>query len=140
MGGGDAHKTAQGRVFVGGHWREEKEWPLARTAYTPYYLQADGGLSPQKPAAEQPPITYLFDPRYPVPTLGGNVSSQGTLMFQGAAGQKCRPTFWLCTDAKPLSARNSEGVFQTPPRAAAMEGTGRLASKLWTASDAPCTD
>src|SRR5258708_25207504 len=57
MGGGDAHKTAQGRVFVGGHWREEKEWPLARTDYTPYYLQADGGLSPQKPVTEPPPIT-----------------------------------------------------------------------------------
>jgi len=28
MGGGDAHKTPEGRVFVGGHWRDEHEWPL----------------------------------------------------------------------------------------------------------------
>ena len=61
------------------------------------------------------PTTYTFDPRNPVPTLGGNVSSQGTLMFQGAADQRCRPDFWLCTDTRPLSARNDVLVFQTPP-------------------------
>ena len=50
MGGGDAHKTPEGRVFVGGHWRDEQEWPLARATATPYYLHADGALSPDKPA------------------------------------------------------------------------------------------
>jgi len=30
MGGGDGHKTPESRIFVGGHWREEQEWPLAR--------------------------------------------------------------------------------------------------------------
>ena len=30
MGTGDAHKTAEGRLFVGGDWRDEREWPLAR--------------------------------------------------------------------------------------------------------------
>ena len=48
MGGGDAHKTAEGRLFVGGAWRDEREWPLARTVYTPYYLHADGTLSPRR--------------------------------------------------------------------------------------------
>ena len=89
MGGGDAHKTPEGRLFVGGHWRDEQEWPLARAVATPYYLSPDGALSPNKPA-EAAPVTYTFDPRNPVPTLGGNVSSQGTLMFQGAADQRCR--------------------------------------------------
>jgi hypothetical protein len=69
MGGGDAHQTPEGRIFVGGHWRDEDEWPLARTAVTPYYLHANGLLSAQKPANETP-ITYQFDPRHPVPTLG----------------------------------------------------------------------
>jgi len=139
MGGGDAHKTPEGRIFVGGHWRDEREWPLARTAPTPYYLHAGGVLSPEKPAAEHS-TTYLFDPRNPVPTLGGNVSSQGTLMFQGAADQRCRPDFWLCSDSKPLSARNDILVFQTPPLDAAMEVTGRLIVKLWAASNSPDTD
>ncbi len=44
MGGGDAHKTADGRIFVGGHWRDEQEWPLARTVYTPWYLHGKGAV------------------------------------------------------------------------------------------------
>jgi len=75
MGGGDAHKTREGRIFVGGHWRDEQDWPLARAVPTPYYLHARSNLSPDKPAADNP-ITYQFDPRNPVPTLGGNVSSK----------------------------------------------------------------
>jgi uncharacterized protein len=139
MGGGDAHKTAEGRVFVGGAWRDEQEWPLARTVPTPYYLHAGGTLSPDKPS-DRPPTMYLFDPKNPVPTLGGNVSSQGTLMFQGAADQRCRTDFWLCTDTRPLSARNDVLVFQTPPLDRDTEVTGRLIVKLWAATDAPDTD
>jgi putative CocE/NonD family hydrolase len=139
MGGGDAHKTPEGRIFVGGHWRDEQEWPLARTAPTPYYLHSNGVLSPDKPVDDRP-ITYLFDPRNPVPTLGGNVSSQGTLMFQGAADQRCRLDFWLCSDTQPLSARNDVLVFQTPPLTGDIEVTGRLIVKLWAASNAIDTD
>jgi hypothetical protein len=139
MGGGDAHKTKEGRIFVGGAWRNEQDWPLARTAATPYYLHANGTLSTE-PARSERSTTYAFDPRNPVPTLGGNVSSQGTLMFQGAADQRCRPEFWLCSDAKPLSARNDVLVFQTAPLAHDMEVTGRLIVKLWAASDGPDTD
>ena len=140
MGGGDAHRTAEGRVFVGGHWRDEQEWPLARTQPTPYYLHANGLLSPEKPPVAAAPVTYTFDPRNPVPTLGGNISSQGNLMFQGAINQRCRTDFWLCTDTKPLSARNDVVVFQTPPLAADLEVTGRLIVKLWASSDSLDTD
>lgn len=138
MGGGDAHKTKEGRIFVGGHWRNEQEWPLARAVETPYYLHFNGTLATEAPHDRS--ITYAFDPRNPVPTLGGNVSSQGTLMFQGAADQRCRPEFWLCSDSKPLSARNDVLVFQTAPLAHDMEVTGRLIVKLWAASDGPDTD
>ena len=139
MGGGDAHKTAEGRVFVGGHWRNEQEWPLGRTEYMPMYIHADGSLSAVKPANERP-LRYTFDPHNPVPTLGGNVSSQGTLMTQGATDQRCRPGFWLCSDSRPLSARNDVLVFQTKPLDQDMEVTGRLVVKLWAASNCPDTD
>ncbi len=139
MGGGDAHKTPEGRIFVGGHWRNEQEWPLARTAPTPYYLHANGVLGPAKPGDDRP-ITYQSDPRNPVPTLGGNISSQGTLMFQGAADQRCRADFWLCSDTRPLSARNDVLVFQTPPLTGDIEVTGRLIVKLWASSNALDTD
>jgi hypothetical protein len=61
-------------------------------------------------------------------------------MFQGAADQRCRLDFWLCSDTKPLSARNDVLVFQTPPLASDIEVTGRLIVKLWASSDALDTD
>src|ERR1035438_9006922 len=114
-------------------------WPLARTAYTPYYLHAGGSLSPLKPAKE-PPATYLFDPRHPVPTLGGNISSQGNLMFQGAADQRGRLDFWLTHDTKPLCASQHLGVYQPPPLAGDTEVTGPLVVTLWASTSARDTD
>jgi putative CocE/NonD family hydrolase len=139
MGGGDAHKTPEGRIFVGGHWRDEQEWPLARAQATQYYFHSAGVLSTEK-AADDRPVSYLFDPRNPVPTMGGNVSSQGPLMFQGAFDQRCRPDFWLCSDSRPLSARNDVVVFQTPPLERDMEVTGHLIVKVWASSSAVDTD
>jgi putative CocE/NonD family hydrolase len=148
MGGGDAHKTAEGRVFVGGHWRDEQEWPLARTQSIPYYVHADGTLSTAGPSASAP-TRFTFDPRHPVPTIGGNLSSENTptphgsefrLMFRGAADQRCRPDFWLCADALPLASRNDVLVYRTPPLEADTEVTGRLVVKLWASSSALDTD
>ena len=141
MGGGDAHKTPEGRLFVGGAWREEREWPLARTVYTPYYLHADGTLSHDNSDGDRPrPLGISFDPRNPVPTIGGNVSSEGVLMPRGAQDQRCYPEHWLCKDTLPLSARQDVVVFQTPPLQEDVEVTGRLVVKLWASSNAPDTD
>ncbi len=145
MGAGDAHKTARGGVFVGGRWRDEREWPLARTRVTPYYLHRDGTLSPEPPRRTTAdsgagPTRYTFDPRNPVPTIGGNVSSEGTLMLRGAQDQRCRGDIWLCGDTLPLSARPDVVVFQTPPLGQDLEVTGRLIMKLWAASSATDTD
>ena len=54
MGGGDARRTPEGRIFVGGRWREETEWPLSRARPTPYYLHAGGGLSTETPRGTLP--------------------------------------------------------------------------------------
>lgn len=139
MGGGDGHKTAEGRIFVGGHWREENEWPLARSLARPFYLQAGGRLSSNLPRTA-PPTRYLFDPRDPVPTLGGNISSGDGLMGSGAMDQVCRPQVLGCADRRPLSARNDVLVFETTPLAEDLEVTGRLVVKLWISSQAPDTD
>lgn len=140
MGGGDTHKTPEGRIFVGGHWRDEREWPLARTAATAYYLHADGSLSTERPGESSSSTPYLFDPRHPVPTLGGNISSEGILMSRGAMDQRCRAEVWTCADTRPLSARNDVLVFQGPPLDRDVEVTGRLIVKLWASSSAPDTD
>jgi uncharacterized protein len=139
MGGGDAHRTPEGRLFVGGAWRDEREWPLARAVDTHYYLHADGTLAPSPPLPAEP-TRYSFDPRRPVPTLGGNVSSEGVLMARGAQDQRCRPDYWMCEDSLPLSARSDVVVFQTPPLERDVEVTGRLIVELWASSDGTDTD
>jgi putative CocE/NonD family hydrolase len=139
MGGGDGHRTPEGRLFVGGHWRDEPEWPLARATPTPFYLTAGGGLSRQLPAAS-PPSSYRFDPRHPVPTLGGPVSSQRDLMLAGAQDQVCRPDLWPCEDDRPLAERPDVLVFQTEPLAEPLQVIGPLVVTLWAASDGPDTD
>jgi putative CocE/NonD family hydrolase len=140
MGGGDAHKTPEGRIFVGGHWRDEQEWPLARAVNRSYYFQPDGSLSTRQPPSSEP-THYLSDPKHPVPTLGGNISSQGALMLAGGVDQRCRADFWACEgDARPLAARNDVLVFQTGPLTEDMEVTGRLNVKLWVSSSVPDTD
>ena len=69
------------RIFVMGdnQWRDENEWPLARTRFTPVYLSSggkansargDGRLDFVAPAA-QPADSYVYDPADPVPTCGG---------------------------------------------------------------------
>ena len=139
MGGGDGRRTPEGRVFVGGQWRDEREWPLARAVPTEFHLHAGGGLStaPPPPSA---PTSYRFDPRDPVPAIGGPVSSQGDLMQSGAQDQRCRPDLWPCAGDRPLAERPDVIVFQTDPLEAPMEVTGPLVVKLWASSDGPDTD
>jgi uncharacterized protein len=139
MGGGDGHKTPEGRIFVGGHWRTEKEWPLQHIISTSYYLHGDGSLGTEKPGAEKP-SQLQFNPKNPVPSIGGNVSSQMGLMQAGAYDQHCRPEVLGCSDKRRLSARNDVLVFQTQPLTEELEVTGPLVVNLWASSSAVDTD
>lgn len=139
MGGGDGHKTREGRIFVGGHWRREKQWPLERAVSTPYYLHGDGSLGIEKAGAGAP-SQFEFDPKHPVPSIGGNVSSQMGLMQAGAYDQRCRPEVSGCSDKRRLSSRNDVLVFQTPPLSEDLEVTGPLVMNLWASSSASDTD
>ena len=140
MGTGDGGKTEQGLLRHGGVWREEQEWPLARTRPTPYYLQPGGGLTTEKPAMAEAGTSYDFDPRDPVPTLGGNISSGDGLMQQGAWDQRGGEKFWNWQQPIPLSARRDVVVFQTEPLAEDLEVTGEIEVKLWASSSALDTD
>jgi len=84
--------------------------------------------------------SYSFDPANPVPTLGGNVASEGALMLRGAREQRCQSTDWPCKSILPLSARSDVLEYQTSPLAQDVEVTGRLIVKLWASSHGPDTD
>ncbi len=129
MGTGDGHRTAEGKLFHGGDWRDEPAWPLARAKATRYYLQPGGALATTMPPASAP-TGYTFDPADPVPTM----------YRYGAYDQRCRADIPYCQDTLPLAARPDVLVFRTPMLDRDVEVTGFLSATLLAASDAIDTD
>lgn len=140
MGTGDDHRSAAGRLKHGGYWRGEKEWPLARANSVPYYLHRDGTLGTERPGEVKSHTTFTFDPRHPVPTIGGNISSNGGLMAHGGYDQRPRDDTHAAHDHLPLSERRDVLVFRTPPLADDTEVTGTVEVKLWISSTTTDTD
>src|SRR5262245_22413661 len=140
MGSGDGHKTPDGLLFHGGSWRDETEWPPAKSKPTPYYFQRTGGLTTTGPNIDRSVTSYVFDPKNPVPTIGGNISSGDGILLQGGWDQRGGPHVWNFTDPLPLSARNDVLVYRTNPLANDLEVTGEIQVKLWASSTAPDTD
>ena len=129
------------RLFVMGEnrWRDENEWPLARTVYTPYYLRSgghantadgDGRLAKDAPAggaegagtapASEPPDRYQYDPRRPV--VIENFEVMGPY------------------DRSKLQSRQDVLVYTTEPLLEDVEVTGPVTAHLWAASSAVDTD
>jgi putative CocE/NonD family hydrolase len=140
MGTGDGTKTKTGKLNHGGYWRNELEWPLKRTKYTNFYLHAGGQLVTEAPSSAGESTSYEFDPRNPVPTIGGNISSGNDILLQGAWDQRGGEHVWNSPEPLPLSARNDIVVFQSPPLEADLEVTGEIEVKLWISSSAVDTD
>jgi putative CocE/NonD family hydrolase len=140
MGTGDGRKTDKGRLNHGGSWRNEQEWPLSRARPQDWHLHAGGRLSSELPSSEGGATSFEFDPRNPVPTIGGNISSGNDIMLQGAWDQRGGPHVWNWTRPIPLSARNDVLVFQSDLLAEDMEVTGELSVELWISSSAVDTD
>jgi putative CocE/NonD family hydrolase len=140
MGTGDDRRSKAGRLRHGGTWRAEHEWPLARTTATPLYLQADGTLSSASPQLSDSHTTYTFDPMHPVPTVGGNISSNQGLISNGGYDQRPREDTHAALTQLPLSERRDVLVFRTVPLDADLEVTGTVEVKLWVSSTAPDTD
>jgi len=140
MGTGDGRKTSAGLLNHGGSWRNEREWPLARTRYTNYYLHRDGRLAAAPPTRPADSTSFQFDPQNPVPTIGGNISSGDLILLQGAWDQRGGKHVWNFKDPMPLSVRNDILVFQSEPLADDLEVTGEIVVKLWISSSAVDTD
>jgi len=126
------------RLFVMGsnQWRHEREWPLARTDWQEWFLHSggwantlngDGALSRESPAAE-PPDAYLYNPRNPVPTMGGGLCCNAVFSQGGAYDQRA------------VEAREDVLVYTTPPLEQSVEVTGPVKLILWASSSAVDTD
>ena len=163
MGGGRGEPDADGRLLHGGQWHTEEVWPLTRTTYRPYYLRANASLSDEPASTEDEACSFRFDPKDPVPSIGGNVSSlldvvpnapepaafhrrthlERTIPIVTPGGfdqTVTEETFRLNDRVGPLSERADVLVFESAPLPAALEITGPVTVALWVSSDAVDTD
>ena len=125
-------------VFVMGPniWREEHEWPLARTRYTPIYLSSDGhansvsgdGFLRWQPMKKSPPDSFTYDPKNPVPTVGGAICCDPILLTPGPL------------DQRQVETRSDVLVYTSPPLAEDMEITGPVRVVLYVSTSANDTD
>lgn len=107
----------------GNEWRTADSWPPYATKATRYFLDTNGGLATTAPA-EPGFREFAFDPKNPVPTIGG----QNLLLPSGPY------------DQRPASVRPDVLKYATPVLDQPLEITGRVTVRLAVSSDAPDTD
>lgn len=131
--GCESVQAAPVRIFVMGEnrWRDEHEWPLARSEFTAFHLRSqgqantrhgDGRLNLEPPPADEAPDHFLYDPWDPVPT--------GPLVGYSR----------LPVDHREIQERPDVLVYSTEPLDEPLEVTGPVTATLWIASSAPDTD
>jgi hypothetical protein len=126
------------RLFIMGinAWRDEHEWPLARTHWQRWYLHSGGhanslignGTLSREAPGEEPPDMFIYDPDFPVPTLGGN--------------NCCSPHIvpWGPYDQRPVEVRGDVLCYTSAPLPEDLEVTGPVKLILYAATDALDTD
>ena len=141
MGGGSGRRNADGRLDHGGAWRSAEDWPLPGTEFRNYYLTPEGGLMPEEPSGDGDAISFDYDPKDPVPSIGGTITSGAPVMEGGAYDQVEGPRFFGCAPPYlPLASRPDVLVFETPPLEQDVAVVGPVRIKLWISSDCPDTD
>jgi uncharacterized protein len=107
----------------GNVWRQADAWPVPSEPVC-WYFHKGGLLSTDKPAETPASLSYDFDPKNPVETLGG-----GNLILRRGP-----------MDQRPVEGRPDVLVFTTPVLTQPVEVTGRITVKLWAGSSCRDTD
>lgn len=120
------------KLFVMGKnvWRDEQEWPLARTQYTSYYLHSGGhantclgdGMLTETPCGAEPADHYDYDPMHPNPSSTGE------------------PQKMMMQDQRLLQNRPDVLVYTTPAFTEETEITGPICAELYASTSALDTD
>ena len=109
------------RIFVMGDniWRNEHEWPIARTVYKDLFLRTGGRLDQAPAPAGDSPESFVYDPRNVVmlPAIGS--PDEG----------------W-----RAAIARRDVVTYTSDALDRDTEVTGQILGKLWVSSSAPDTD
>jgi putative CocE/NonD family hydrolase len=119
------------QLFVMGEnrWRREDDWPLARALETPWFLRAEGRLTPDGPGSEDPD-EYVYDPRDPAPTIGGPTSLPARRMKANSGP----------LDQRDLAERADVLVYTSDVLEQPLEVTGPLSLVLYAATEGRDTD
>ncbi len=106
----------------GNEWRYADDWPIPADEI-PWYFHDNGLLNTQKPGVADP-LTYVYDPTNPVPTIGGK-------NLYSPAGPY---------DQQSVENRSDVLVFTSPVLQEPYEATGPIKARLFVSSDCPDTD
>ena len=104
-------------------WRTADNWPPPATA-TPFYLHGSRKLTSQAPSESVAATSYQFDPRNPVPTVGG----PNLTLPLGPMDQRAIPD------------RQDYLRFETPTLEEDVSIAGPVYVDLYVSTDAPDTD
>ena len=118
-----------------GFWITADQFPLPDAVETRFYFRSDrnansaaggGVLTADGPGGL--PDEYIYDPRNPVPTVGGNMCCANDLLASGAFDQRV------------VERRDDVLVYTTPPLEEDLVVIGPVRVELWATSSAPDTD
>jgi putative CocE/NonD family hydrolase len=133
----EGRKMAPVRYFVMGlnRWRNADTWPLPQTEWQRFFLHSRGrsntaagdGLLSRDTPGNEPADVYIYDPRFPVPTVGGRVLPTGSLV----------PGPF---DQSRIEKRNDVLCYTTTELKEEIEVTGPLLLHLFASTSAQDTD
>jgi predicted acyl esterase len=107
-------------------WRVADDWPVPETQQIAFYLGSGGTLLNEPPQSASEPDRYLYDPKDPTPTVGGNIVS------------------WLyppgSVDVSAVQGRADVLVYTTPTLDHDLDVVGPLRMILYASSSARDTD
>ncbi|MPZ45313.1 MAG: CocE/NonD family hydrolase [Betaproteobacteria bacterium] len=110
-------------AYVADDWRYAEHWPPRDVTPRRYYLCGDGNLSAEGSGGG--PRSYRYDPRFPIPTLGG----RNMLIDAGPR------------DQRPARALENYGlVYRSAPLETDTTIAGEVIVTLHVESDCPDTD
>ena len=108
-------------------WRTSDTWPPAGSEDVAFYLQPGGGLSPERPTKDSPPVTFAGDPQNPVPTVCGQ--NKGKSHGKGS-----------CDQQEKVETHPDVVVFTSPALADDVDVAGDVRVEVWISSDHEDTD
>lgn len=115
--GGEHDGRAPVRVYVqhADRWTDLPCWPPPEARPTEWYLDAGGGLGPDRPAGTAPPSRFVYDPADPTPTVGGP-------MLQPPSKQ---------LDNRTVEARDDVRVWTGPPLESDLDLLGPVSAVVY---------